>query len=199
MSNAEVLYVHDSNNYTPDEPWTTRREYNHWYSLQADYAKDALGRGPGSLLVIGSPIFEALEFEDGGWDVTYLDVREPPLIKNWLKGDASIITLPPETFDAVSSTCVLCHVGMGRYGDASVDDAESKVLSNIHHTLKKNGLASITFGPVSAAERQIRLSNMQRVFTVDSAKRLALLAGFRIEDLKILDTKTALWVEKKCP
>ena len=194
MPVSEVLYKHDSNNFTPDEPWTVKREHNHWYSLQADWAQKSLGSGPGKFLIIGSPIFEALEFKDLGWEITYVDVRKPPVEINHLHGDISKMPLPVSTYDAVSSTCVLCHVGMGRYGDSEVEDAEIKVLEKIHQTLKPGGLAAITFGPVSKAPFQIRLSNMERIFTLDSAKRASLQAGFKIENMAILDTKTALWV-----
>lgn len=192
---SEVQLPYEVNMHTIDEPWTVQRPSNHWYAYQADYALEALGRGPGSLLVIGSPIFEAVELENAGWDVTYMDVRHPPLVKHFLKGDVSIDGLPAETFDAVSSTCVLCHAGMGRYGDAFVDDGDFKSIHNIFSTLKKGGLAAITFGPVSCQEHQYRLGNMQRVFTIDSAKRIALRAGFLIEDLKIRDLHRDIWVE----
>ncbi len=193
MSEAEVLYTHDSNNFTPEEPWTTRREHNHWYSFQADYALENLGRGPGSLLIIGSPVFEALEFELSGWDVTYLDVRPSPF-KKQIQADASTYNFPENSFDAVSSTCVLCHAGMGRYGDESVDRGDLKILAGIYKTLKVGSLASITFGPVSVASDQIRLGNMERIYTLDSAKRAALEAGFKIENYKILDIRKAIWV-----
>ena len=196
MPASELQVPYDSNNFTPDEAWTTVRDVNHWYAYQADYALESLGRGTGSLLIIGSPIFEAVEFENNGWDVTYMDVRQPPLIKNYLPGDISTADLPPETFDAVSSTCVLCHAGMGRYGDQVVKDAELKSLENIYKTLKKGSRAAITFGPVSGQDFQVRWGNMQRIFTVPSAKRLCYQAGFQIMDVKIRDLKQNKWVEE---
>jgi len=170
------------------------RDVNHWYAYQADYALESLGRGPGSLLIIGSPIFEAVEFENNGWDVTYMDVRQPPLVKHYFHGDASTTELPAETYDAVSSTCVICHAGMGRYGDSSVQDGDLKMIQNIYRTLKKGGKAAMTFGPVSGQDFQVRWGNMQRIFTVPSAKRLCYQAGFRIEDVKIRDLKSNCWV-----
>lgn len=180
--------------FTPDEPWTLERPSNHWYGYQADYALEKLGFGPGNLLVIGSPLFEALEFEARGWDVTYMDVRKPPIQINYFAGDIST-TSTEKTFDAVSSTCVLCHAGMGRYGDEVLDDGDLKSLKNIYASLRKGGRAALTFGPVSGNRDQYDLGNMQRVFTVDSAKRITLKAGFFIEDLKIRDLTEDLWVE----
>ena len=196
MPASELQVPYDSNNFTPDEAWTTRRDPNHWYAYQADYALQSLGKGPGSLLVIGSPVFEAVELENEGWDVTYMDVRQPPLVKNYLRGDISTARLPEGAFDAVSSTCVLCHAGMGRYGDENVDGGEQKALENIYKTLKKGKLAAITFGPVSGQDFQVRWGNMQRIFTVPSAKRLCYQAGFKIEDVKIRDLKQNKWVEE---
>ena len=192
----EIQLPFDQNTFTPDEAWTVQRPSNHWYAYQADYALESLGRGPGKLLIIGSPIFEAVEFENEGWEVTYMDVRQPPVPLNYLKGDASTLELPENFYDAVSSTCVLCHAGMGRYGDEVVPEGDFKVLKNIHRTLKKGGKAAITFGPVSGQHEQYRIGNMQRVFTLDSAKRLSLHAGFEIEDMKIRDLVDDCWVEE---
>ena len=193
---SEVQLHYEINSYTPDEPWTIQRDEKHWYAYQADYALERLGRGPGKLLIIGSPIFEALSFEERGWDVTYMDVRRPPLLKNYLHGDASTYELPENEFDAVSSTCVICHAGMGRYGDEVVRNGDTKFIENVYRTLKKDSLAAITFGPVSAQDDQYRLGNMQRVFSMPSAKRLCYLAGFKIEDIAIRDLVANEWVEK---
>ena len=193
-SSAEVYFPLESNGYTPEEPWTVQRDEKHWYAYQADFALESLGKGPGKILVIGSPIFEALGFEEQGWDVTYMDVRTPPLLKNYFRGDASVYPLPEEAFDAVSSTCVVCHAGMGRYGDEVVEGGDFRVLRNIYRTLKPRCKAAITFGPVSAQHDQYRLGNMQRVFSLDSAKRLALHSGFEIVDLRIRDLERNIWV-----
>lgn len=179
--------------FTLDEPWTEKR-IGHWYDAQADYAKSHL-KGEGKCLVIGSPIFEALELEEFGWDVTYLDVRKPPsVIKQFVLGDAADLPFPADSFDAVSSTCVLCHVGLGRYGDDLVEDGDEKMLAGISRVLKKGARAALTFGPVSSAvDTVIRLENWQRVYTVGEAKRMAQAVGLKIVDTGIFSLETASW------
>ena len=135
---------------TPNEPWhpTTGT-----YALAKDWALAMLGSGQGrSCLVIGSPLAEAQALYERNWNVTYLDWRLPPLrfydmpicledvcAMSWL--DASV--------DAISSTCVLCHVGMGRYGDPVREDAPFTMLKECARVLKPGGHLVMMAGPVA--------------------------------------------------
>lgn len=183
--------------FTPDEPWSEKRDRNgHWYNAQADYAVAHL-KGEGKCLVVGSPIFEAKELEASGLDITYLDVRRPPLPPSmgFIQADATSIPVESESFDFVSSTCVLCHAGMGRYGDPIVEDGDELMLGEIARVLKKGGRAALTFGPVtSAVDELVRVEDCHRIYTLKEAMRMASAAGLRVVDVGVYELKTASWL-----
>ena len=188
-----ILFSATSNEHTPDEPWTDRRAKAHWYNASADFALRMLGKGPGKCLVIGSPLFEASELADVGWDVTYLDVREAPIDDSrltFLRHDARKMPFPNDSFDAVSTACVLCHAGMERYGDERDDDADELILAEIARVLKPGACAAVTFGPVIEAPLMLRIGDMQRVYTLTEALRMAQGAGLSVSASEVLDGDT---------
>jgi len=191
-----IIYTAGPNDFTPKEPWTPKRQPGHHYSLQADFALAGLGKGPGKCLVIGSPLFEAIELSQAGWDVTYVDVREPdgdyPFV--FVRGDASKMDFGTESFDAVSTTCVLCHAGMGRYGDPVVEDADEFILMSIFKALKKGGRAAVTFGPVSNTSMPMRLGNVHRIYNLKTARTLTLF--FKVLEERILDADRCQWISE---
>ena len=134
---------------TPNEPWhpTTGT-----YALAKDWALAMLGSGQGrSCLVIGSPLAEAQALYERNWNVTYLDWRLPPLRFYDMPifiGDVCAMTWPDASMDAISSTCVLCHVGMGRYGDPVREDAPFTMLKECARVLKPGGHLVMMAGPV---------------------------------------------------
>lgn len=180
--------------FTPNEPWTDKR-VGHWYDAQADYAVAHL-KGGGKCLVIGSPIFEARELQESGLDVTYLDIRTPPGLSKVIIADATAIPMPDESFDFVSSTCVLCHAGIGRYGDALVEDGDEKMIAEIARVLKKGGTAALTFGPVTSAvdENVLRVEDSHRVYTLKEAMRMANAVGLRVVDIGVYSIESASWI-----
>jgi len=100
---------------------------NHQYGGACDFAERTLGKGEGrKCLVVGSPIFEVEMLGQNGWEVTWIDVREPKRKpKRFIKMDAlDLDRLEAESFDALSSTCLLTHVGTGRYGDRFQPDGD---------------------------------------------------------------------------
>ena len=188
-----LLVTSSSNNRTPDEPWTPKRKGAHWYNVSTDFALRKLGKGPGSCLVIGSPLFEASELADAGWNVTYLDVREAPIDDSrltFLRHDARKMPFPDSSFDAVSTACVLCHAGMERYGDERDDDADELILAEIARVLKPGASAAVTFGPVIEAPLMMRIGDMQRVYTLTEALRMAQVAGLVVAASEVLDGET---------
>ena len=195
---TEFLIDHPTrNDCTPDETWNAVRDPSHHYFLQADFALSRLGPGPGECLVIGSPLFEALELGVAGWRVTYADVRMPPMgFPVVLQGDAGSMKFAPEFFDAASSSCVLCHAGMGRYGEPLVEDSDVKILVNIHQALKPGSKAAITFGPVAAISMVARDGNRHRIYNLPIAREMASEAGFSILEEAILDISTLKWIDK---
>lgn len=192
---AHILFSASSNEHTPDEPWTDRRSRAHWYNASADFALRGLGDGPGRCLVIGSPLFEASELADAGWAVTYLDVRKPTVMdaRLWfVQHDATAMPFADASFDAVSTSCVLCHAGMGRYDDPLVEDGDELILAEIARVLKRSGLAAVTFGPVIDQDMMLRFGNMQRVYTLSEARRMVANAGLFEERKEVLNAETGV-------
>lgn len=187
-----ILLSSGSNNRTVDEPWTLARPRAHWYNASADFSLRTL-TGKGKCLVIGSPLFEASELADAGWQVTYLDVREVPLHDarlQYVQHDAREMPFAGDSFDAVSTACVLCHAGMERYGDARDDDADELILSEIARVLKPGGLAAVTFGPVMAAPMMLRLGDCHRIYTMTEARAMVTRAGLTECAFEVLDGDT---------
>lgn len=182
---------HDSRH----EQWRSSVRKGHWYEASTGFALKHL-KGPGSCLVIGSPLHEAAALEQS-WSVTYLDVRTPPReFSRFVLADATNIPLPDKSFDAVSSSCVLCHAGLGRYGDQEVEDGDEKMLKEIARVLKPGSHAALTFGGVLEAEMPIRVGNYHRIYTVKEAKRLCDLAGLKAKETAIWSTEKQCWVDK---
>jgi hypothetical protein len=185
----------DQNARTPKEPWRTSVSVNHWYVPCAQFAKEKLGSGRGSLLVIGSPIFEAREHAAAGWEVTYLDVRSPPAtFHKIIQACATNIPLPDNSFDAVTSNCVLTHAGLGRYGDPIVKNGDELMLAEIARLMKPATEAAITFGPVVSGQ-PVQFGNTHRIYTVEEAKRMCAQAGLEVRDIKIWGVARNEWVD----
>lgn len=156
------------------------------YNAAADFVRENLPAGEGrSCLVVGSPIFEARELMDRGWDVTYVDVRQPPegVFKKFVRTCVTMMDFHDESFDALSSTCVLSHVGMGRYGDPLVEHGDEKGLANMARVMKKGALGTIMFGNVAAMPAVVQLGKCHRIFTMTECRRMLAAAG--LEELKV--------------
>ncbi len=196
---SKIIDVGDpSNNYTPDEKWNLLRPGN-IYCMQADFVRLSLGAGNGNCLVVGSPLFEAMELRDLGWRVTFVDIRLPPdgfICDEILVADFTTASLPEDIFDAASSTCVLCHAGMGRYAEDKIEDGDGKMLANIFRSLKRGALFAVCFGPVHGNTETVFRENWHRAYSVENARKLALRAGFSILEEKFIDGKTFLWKQK---
>jgi SAM-dependent methyltransferase len=178
---------------TLDEPWYTSRKSDQTaYTLGADFALEHL-QGPGSCLVIGSPLFEALELRAAGWSVSYVDVREPPVDVGWVRGDARELPFDDMSFDAVSTNCVICHVGLGRYGDDLDEHGDDQMLTEIRRVLKPGGLAAVGFGPVIGAAMPMLIKGNQRMFTVLEAQSMALRSRLEIIETRVMDYRSGSW------
>lgn len=198
------MEVSDRPGYTPNESWYVERDPEHFYAAGADWALEALGRGEGKqCLVVGSPIFEAREIARQGWQVTYLDVRDPPVEDEhieFVQGDATLMPLASASFDAASSTCVMCHVGMGRYGDEKIEQGDQLMLAELHRVLKKGATLALTFGPAHATYPCIiNVGNCHRVFTVDEAQRMSAKRGFKLEKIGVFDINDFKWLPEAQP
>lgn len=165
---------------TVGEKWK-KRVAGHWYEYACDFAVRNLGAGEGrSCLVIGSPVFEVAELKALGWDVTYLDIRTPPFKCRTIVADATQMPVADKSFDAVSSTCVLCHVGTGRYGDRVVADGDITMLAEIARILRQGTSAALMLGPVG---EMVCETHEHRIYTMQSAG--AKLAAANLTVVKI--------------
>lgn len=164
-----------------NEPWSVAVSDTHWYRGALDFALESLGCGAGEpLLVIGSPLAEASALTERGWTVTFLDVREPPTGKyTYVHGDAMHMPFPNDSFSALSSTCVLCHVGLGRYDDPVESDGDRKMLAEMYRVMKKDAKAALMWGPYNQ-ERSYTQDTTHRFYCSEDAERLAAAAGFKV-------------------
>lgn len=182
-------------NSTPNEPWTVERNAypGHFYVAQADFALAKLPDA-GKCLVIGSPIFEAQELQEKGLKVIYLDVRDPKIEGlEFELGDATKMSFPDESFDCVSSTCVICHVGLGRYGDEIVDDGDVKMLQEIGRVLKPKGKLAMTFGPVGKYWTVAKVGRRHRIYSIPEACRMCEVSGLKPLQFGILNILENKW------
>ncbi len=181
---------------TVGEKWNSGARHGHWYSASTEYAVRHLGAGNGrACLVIGSPIFEANSLAGLGWSVTYLDIRVPPF-KPWkfIQGDAMEIPLPDESFDAVSSACVLTHAGTGRYGDGiNNEHGDEAMLSEVIRVLKKGAPAVLTFGACADMEQMVRMP-AHRIYTVAECQRMLAAVALEVLEMKIWSCGTKAWL-----
>lgn len=195
MTRDEIVIPSPVNNKTVGEKWKKPLQ-GHWYHAACGFVVEHLGVGDGrSCLVIGSPLFELGEIERLGWEVTYLDVREPPVKpERFVQGDAMKPLFRGKSFDAVSSTCVLCHAGTGRYGDAiDLEHGDEVMLGEISRVLKPEGRAVLMFGPVVDMPRMMRRGTEHRFYTLGEAHRMLWEAGFTVLEVRIWNTLKGVW------
>jgi len=162
---------------------------NHWYGGAFHFSDERMknpDKSKNSCLVIGSPIVEAENLKLLGWNVVYLDCRTPDNITfKHVLGDATAIPFADEEFDAINTTCVLCHAGMGRYGDNIVPNGDRQMMEEMYRVLKKDGIATVMFGPVDKdASETVEVGTVHRLFSIQSATQLATEAGFQIDEMK---------------
>ena len=191
----EVVIESPVNNKTVGEKWKGRMQ-GHWYGAGCEFAVERLGGGGGrSCLVIGSPLFEIMALEALGWEVTYLDVREPPVKpERFVLGDATQRLFRGGSFDAVSSTCVLCHAGTGRYGDKlDLDHGDQRMLEELGRVLKPGGKAALMFGPVVDMPKMLRRGTEHRFYTAHEAHQMIRNAGLKLEAMRIWNTLKGEW------
>lgn len=194
---------------TPGEGWTPRRPGERgttkpftgrqMYAAADEFVRENLGEGKGqSMLVVGSPIFEAVGLIERGWDVTYLDVRDPPhKFPKFVKSDAAAMPFEDESFDALSSTCVLSHVGLGRYGDPVVEHGDEQALAHMARVLKPNAPAVIMFGNAAAMPTMIRLGTCHRIYTMAEMRRMLKVVNLEIEKIGVWSLGLRHWLSNE--
>lgn len=168
---------------TPDEEWWNGDGFD-WYAAAADKAAEWLGPGNGRrCLVVGSPAAEANALWRAGWGVVYVDCREPPddLVGGVVVvADAADIPYLDASFDAASSTCVLCHAGLGRYGDPVRPNGDVAVLNEIARVLKPGGKAALMVGPTLwGLSESLVVGTIHRVYAPEDVRAMVTGAGLR--------------------
>jgi SAM-dependent methyltransferase len=177
---------------TPGEPWWDGGREFDWYEAQADWAVGRLAGAKGyRCLVIGSPWPEARRLADHGWAVTYLDCREVPERDGRIAvtvGDATALGFPAGSFDAVSSTCVVCHAGLGRYGDPVKPNGDALMLAEVARVLRPKGHAAVMVGPaVPGTPRSVVYGTVHRIYRPQDVLAMADAAGFDVLDAEVWD------------
>lgn len=179
------------------ERWRQRREdhADHPYGGACDFAERVLGKGEGrACLVAGSPRFEVEMLTANGWDVTVVDVRKPPWPCKHIQLDAlDLDQLPEESFDAISSTCLLTHVGTGRYGDRIQVDGDIVALGHMYRRLKPGAVAAMQIGGVIAGDEMVTVGACHRLYTVAEGERMVREAGFEILERAIWSFDAPHW------
>lgn len=168
-----------------DEPWTESPPCKeHWYNGAAQFAASGLGPGGGRrCLVVGSPPFEErILREKLGWHTTHLDFRPAPSsIPERVRGDVLHLPFADDSFDAISCTCVLCHVGLGRYGDPALGDGERGdwlALAELKRVLKPGARMAVMFGPaLLSLEHTVSLERTHLIYKPNEVCAFTAAAG----------------------
>ena len=182
----------EANLFTPDERISYETRANHPYSAAIEYATEHLGEGHGRLLlVVGSAPAEADAMAHLGWAVTLLDCRH---INHpaWVQGDAMHMPFEDARFDAITSTCVLCHVGLGRYSDPIEERGDAKMMQECDRVLKPGGIACLMPGPVISGD-PIALGSVHRITTLDAMWALSAY-WFRTVGRRVFQASSQGWL-----
>ncbi len=178
---------------TTGEPWWDGKEvrWSH-YKAQEEYVANYLGYGGlRHCLVIGSPMPEVERLFANRWNVFFLDIRKPADCKvHSTIGDATDMhqQVADNRFDAISSTCVLCHAGLGRYGDPVKPNGDVLMMQEMFRVLRPGGVAVIQAGPsIPWLQKSYVHGNIHRVYQPCEVAVMATKAGFEFVEM-------ALWV-----
>ena len=162
------------------------------YEAAASFALKHLSEPRGKCLVIGSPLAEARSLRESGWGVTYLDIRKPDSIPA-VVCDVRDMEFNGD-FEAVSTSCVLCHVGTGRYGDALDEHGDETALLKIDRALKPGGVAALSFGPCIVGDVMTVYGVMHRAYTVKEIKRMMSLTSMQISSMEFWSATGREWI-----
>jgi SAM-dependent methyltransferase len=106
-------------------------------------------------------------------EVTTVDVRDRPAAsprERVLTCDATQLSLPDESFDAVVSLCAIEHFGLGRYGDSFDLDADRKAMQEMIRVLKSGGV--LVFTTTITRAKPVIAFNAHRIYGMEMIKEL---------------------------
>lgn len=185
---------------TPAEGWTLDAEPGSTYQQAAAWVLAHLAPAGAACLVVGSPPGEARALAAQGWAVTYLDWRTPPPLPGVtaVQGDAAALPFPAAAFDAIASTCVWCHVGLGRYGDPCRPGARATMLAEAARVLRPGGVWVGMPGPVAAGP-PTDVGTVHHVTTPAAFAAAAAAAGFQPPTLRVWHEGLGQWQAATAP
>jgi SAM-dependent methyltransferase len=105
--------------------------------------------------------------------VTTVDVRDRPAAsprERVLTCDATRLSLPDDSFDAVVSLCAIEHFGLGRYGDSFDLDADRKAMGEMIRVLKSRGVLVFTTAVTQA--KPVIAFNAHRIYGMEMIREL---------------------------
>ena len=124
--------------------------------------------------------------------LTMLDVRLLPQMAmamlpfTFVQGSAMALPFSDASFDAVTSTCVLCHVGDGRYDDTLDASGDIQMLREIARVLIPGGHLIAMVGPILPdTDPPTVIYNIHRMYTFGWLREQCAAVG-----LEIIDTVT---------
>jgi len=175
--NSIILYpcLMDKTNYTPVEP------IYFWQDVW--FAKHLFKYRPEVHCDIGSS-YKTISIIAQFTKVIFVDIRPPSIIApnvEFIEGDILNLPFKNESFDSLSSLCVIEHIGLGRYGDTIDPYGSEKAINELKRVLRKGGLLYLSI-PVDN-ENKIYF-NAHRAFTRDYL--IELFKGFEILDEKYI-------------
>ena len=187
-----------------DQPPTHRYGGVHWYTAELLYTLDRLrehlaANAAVSVLDLGSPITQniAVSVLPQVARLTMVDIRPMPgadlLPFHVQQASATALPFDSASFDVVTSTCKLCHLGDGRYDEALSVDADLRALQEIARVLRPRGLLVLVPGPV-LPQRGALFYNAHRAYTMGWLDRELARVGIRVLDQRAWSLARRAWV-----
>lgn len=145
---------------------------------------------PLRLLDIGSPLAQTVAVASlPQVRVSMVDVRAVPEAALFpfpvMCASATALPYATNSLDVVTSSCVLCHVGDGRYDEEFCVDGDRRMLAEIRRVLVSGGCAVLIAGPVVRAPRPVVVYNAHRIYTTAWLASAVTAAGFMVRDLSV--------------
>ena len=185
----------------PGKDQLHRQDPCHWYQAGSIHAVGAIKTMDRSQMLqivdIGSPVEQKIAIAAiDNVTLTTLDVRpeyyHALMPFQTIIGTATKLPFPSDSVDVVTSNCVLCHVGDGRYGDAFDVDGDVNMLRECKRILKPGGVVLLGLGPISL--KAILVFNMNRIYSLEWAKKLFGWAGLRPTDFWAFRPQDGEWI-----
>lgn len=164
---------------------------------------DRYGR-PRDALDIGSELFQVIAESVLATALTFVDIRRPLATATDLGATCwigSACALPPEwtdRFDVVTSSCVLCHAGDGRYDDTFNPIGDRAMLAEMARVLAPGGRLLLMPGPMCSDPRPLLMYNEHRVYTFAWMREALARVGLRVTETAVYGRRAGWCAESEC-